>query len=163
MAPEADAMVVAEHLTRKHILLADDEPGDAKLIEYVLKQIDMPTRLHVVEDGVEAIQFLRKAGRFTDAPRPHLILLDLNMPKKNGYEVLSEIKTDPEFVNIPVVVMTTSSEPSIHRKAYDLLANSVATKPDNVERLQEMMQTMMDYWFSGITKLPSEPDIDVVY
>ena len=116
------------------VLLVEDNPGDVRLTKEALKEGKLLNQLSVVGDGVEALSFLRKQGIYADAPQPELILLDLNLPKKDGREVLAEIKADPNLRRIPVVVLTTSSSEEDILKIYDLHANCYITKPVDLEQ-----------------------------
>ena len=126
------------------ILLVEDNPGDVRFTAEVLKEAQVKNNLSVAKDGVEAIAFLRREGQYLDAPRPDLILLDLNLPKKNGLEMLNEIKNTEDLKAIPVVILTTSeAEPDIN-KSFDLAANCYITKPIDVERLTMVMNSIKD-------------------
>jgi len=126
------------------ILLVEDNPGDVRFTAEVLKEAQVRNNLSVAKDGVEAIAFLRREGQFLDAPRPDLILLDLNLPKKNGLEMLNEIKNTEELRAIPVVILTTSeAEPDIN-KSFDLSANCYITKPIDVERLTMVLNSIKE-------------------
>ena len=135
------------------ILLIDDNLGDARLIAEVLHMAAPEARLSVTRDGVEGIRFLRRAGEFATAPTPDLILLDLRMPKRNGLEVLAEVKQDPILRSIPVVVLTSSEAPQDIRNAYDLHANCFITKPIDLKGFLKAIQSLTDYWF-GVARLP---------
>lgn len=139
------------------ILMADDDVDDRMLTREALEESRVRNNLFFVEDGEELLDYLNRRGKFTDAekaPRPGLILLDLNMPKKDGREALREIKADPDLRRIPVVIMTTSkAEEDIYR-SYDLGANSFITKPVTFERLVELMRTLGQYWIEFV-ELPS--------
>ncbi|HEX2619717.1 MAG TPA: response regulator [Phototrophicaceae bacterium] len=135
------------------ILLVEDNPGDARLTREALKDSKMNNNLSVVEDGVEAIEFLRRIGQYADAPRPDIILLDLNLPRKDGREVLQEIKADNDLKRIPVVVLTTSDDERDILSTYDLHANCYITKPVNLNRFIEIVKSIEGFWFS-IVKLP---------
>lgn len=135
------------------ILLVEDNPGDAELTAMALKQGRVVNNLRVVEDGVEALKYLRKQGAFADTNPPDLILLDLNLPKKDGREVLQEIKGDPELRRIPVVVLTTSQSDKDILKSYELHANSYITKPVDLAGFLEVVQALKQYWLA-IVKLP---------
>ena len=117
------------------ILLVEDNPGDIRLTVEVLKEADVRTNLSVVKDGVEAMAFLRREGHYTDAPRPDLILLDLNLPKKDGLELLSDMNRDQNLKDIRVVILTTSEEEKDIHKSFDLDASSYIIKPIDVDRL----------------------------
>ena len=136
------------------ILLVEDNPGDRRLTIEVFRDCKICNRLQTVNDGVEAMEYLRREGKYSDAVRPDLILLDLNMPRKNGREVLAEIKADKYLKNIPVVVMTTSdAEPDI-LKCYALGANCFVTKPIDLEDFVKVVHLMEEFWLQ-VVKLPS--------
>lgn len=135
------------------ILLIEDDPGDVRLTQEALKGSKLSNRLSVVEDGVEAMAFLRGEGKFEGAPRPDLILLDLNLPRKSGREVLEEIKNDDNFKRIPVVVLTTSDNDEDILASYNLHANCYITKPVDLSRFMQIVKTIEGFWFS-IVKLP---------
>jgi two-component system, chemotaxis family, response regulator Rcp1 len=135
------------------ILLVEDNPGDVRLTREALKEGKILNELNVVEDGVEALAFLRREGRYAEAVRPDLILLDLNLPKKDGREVLQEIKGDGALKKIPVVVLTTSAAERDILKAYDLHANCYITKPVDLEQFIRVVQMIEDFWLT-IVKLP---------
>jgi chemotaxis family two-component system response regulator Rcp1 len=136
------------------VLLVEDNPGDVRLTKEALKEGKLLNQLTVVGDGVEALSFLRKEGIYADAPQPELILLDLNLPKKDGREVLAEIKADPNLRRIPVVVLTTSSSEEDILKIYDLHANCYITKPVDLEQFMGVVKSIEDFWVS-VVKLPS--------
>ena len=135
------------------ILLVEDNPGDVRLAQEALKESKVRNKLFVVEDGVEAMAFLRRQGRYADAPRPDLILLDLNLPRKSGREVLSEIKTDDNLKRIPVVVMTVSRAEEDVLKCYNHHANCYITKPLDFNQFMEVTKTIEEFWLT-IVKLP---------
>ena len=137
------------------ILLVEDNPGDVRLTREALREGKVRNNLHVAADGVEALHFLRKEGRFADAVRPDLILLDLNLPKKDGREVLEDIKSDPDLRYIPVVVLTSSQAEQDILRAYDLHANCYVTKPVDLEQFIHVVRSIEDFWFT-IVKLPPE-------
>jgi chemotaxis family two-component system response regulator Rcp1 len=137
------------------ILLVEDSPGDADLTREALSEGKIVNNLSVVTDGIEAIDFLRKTGRHTDAPHPDLILLDLNLPRKDGREVLAEIKDDPVLRRIPVVVLTTSDAEQDVLKAYSLHANCYVTKPVTLEKFVSVVKAIEDFWFE-VVRLPPE-------
>jgi CheY-like chemotaxis protein len=139
--------------SRFEILLVEDNPGDVRLTEEVLREGKVWNRLNVAGDGVEALCFLRREGKYADAPRPDLILLDLNLPKKSGHEVLAEIKADRELRRIPVVVLTTSRAEEDIIRAYDRYANCYLTKPFDWERFIEVVRSVEDFWLT-VVKLP---------
>jgi chemotaxis family two-component system response regulator Rcp1 len=136
------------------VLLVEDNPGDVRLTKEALKEGKLLNQLTVVGDGVEALSFLRKEGIYADALQPELILLDLNLPKKDGREVLAEIKADPNLRRIPVVVLTTSSAEEDILKIYDLHANCYITKPVDLEQFMGVVKSIEDFWVS-VVKLPS--------
>ena len=136
------------------ILLVEDNPGDVRLTIEALKDGKVSNRLHVAKDGVEAMAFLRQEGEYAEAPRPDVILLDLNLPKKDGREVLEEIKADEHLRRIPVVVLTTSSSEQDILRTYDLHANCYVTKPVDLEQFMQVVRGIEDFWLS-IVKLPN--------
>lgn len=129
-----------------HILLVEDNPADARLTVEAFRQVRASTRLSHVLDGTEALDFLRRAGSFSSAARPDLILLDLNLPRKCGREVLAEIKADAALRHIPVVVLTTSDAESDISKAYDLKANCYLQKPPQLDAFQQMVRAIDQFW-----------------
>ena len=135
------------------ILLVVDNPGDVRLTTEVLKDAKLYNNISVVGDGIEAIDFLRHQGGYTAAVRPDLILLDLNLPRMNGREVLEEIKGDPDLRHIPVVVLTTSSAEQDILKSYSLHANCYITKPVDLDQFSKVVSSIEEFWFS-IVKLP---------
>jgi len=135
-------------------LLVEDNPGDVRLTEEALKEGKVINRLSVVPDGVEAIEYLRKRGDYASAATPDLVLLDLNLPKKDGREVLAEVKQDPDLRKIPVVVLTTSRDEQDILKSYDLHANCYITKPVDFEQFIRVVRAIEDFWLS-VVKLPS--------
>jgi two-component system, chemotaxis family, response regulator Rcp1 len=135
------------------ILLVEDNPGDVRLTREALKEGKVANHLHVAADGVEALAFLRREGRFADAVRPDVILLDLNLPRKDGREVLEEIKRDAGLRTIPVVVLTSSQAEQDVVRAYDLSANCYVTKPVDLDQFISVVRSIDDFWFS-IVKLP---------
>jgi chemotaxis family two-component system response regulator Rcp1 len=136
------------------ILLVEDNPGDVRLAREALRSGKVRNRLHVVPDGVEAMAFLRKEGRYKAVPRPDLVLLDLNLPRKSGREVLAEAKADPALANIPVVVLTTSQADDDVLNAYDSHANCYITKPVDLEQFLTVIRSIEDFWFN-IVRLPT--------
>jgi chemotaxis family two-component system response regulator Rcp1 len=135
------------------ILLVEDNPDDVDLTLEALKDAKMHTSLHTVEDGVEALAFLRKEGKYSHVPRPDLILLDLNLPKKDGREVLAEIKSDTDLQQIPVVVLTTSDAEEDIVKAYQLHANCYIKKPVDFDQFIKVVNAIEGFWFTMV-KLP---------
>lgn len=138
------------------VLLVEDNPGDVRLTREALRDGKVHNNLSVVPDGVEALAFLRRQGKYADAPRPDLILLDLNLPKKDGREVLEDIKTDPALQRIPVVVLTSSEAERDIAQAYALHANCYITKPVDLDQFITVVKSIEDFWFT-IVKLPAEP------
>lgn len=141
--------------TSIEILLVEDNPGDVGLTKEALKEGQIKNNLSVVEDGEEALRYLHKEGKYTRATRPDFIFLDLNLPKKNGQEVLREIKSDKDLKQIPVIVLTTSKAKEDIKKAYDNYANCYITKPDNLEQFANIARTIKDFWRT-VVKLPPE-------
>jgi two-component system, chemotaxis family, response regulator Rcp1 len=137
------------------ILVVEDNPGDARLIMEVLKSNKIHNSLHIVKDGVEAMDFLYKKGEFANVPRPDIIFLDLNLPKKDGREVLAELKSSDLFKQIPVVVMTMSQAEEDILKSYSLHANCYVTKPIDLDQFVKVVESIEDFWFS-LVKLPSK-------
>jgi CheY-like chemotaxis protein len=135
------------------ILLVEDNPGDVRLTQEAFKDGKVLNRLHVVEDGVEALAFLRRQGRYAGAIRPDIILLDLNLPRKDGQEVLAEIKADPDLRRIPVVVLTTSQAERDILKSYDLHANSYISKPVDLNQFLSVIRAIEDFWLT-VVQLP---------
>lgn len=133
------------------ILLVEDNPGDVRLTTEALRETGIDHVLSAAIDGVEALAFLRREGSFSEAPRPDLVLLDLNLPRKDGREVLAEIKQDPRLRRIPVVVLTTSRAESDVTRCYDLHANCVLTKPLDFEKFVGTIASLSDFWFSTAT------------
>jgi two-component system, chemotaxis family, response regulator Rcp1 len=137
------------------LLLVEDSEPDVRLTIEALREAKVKNRLWVVEDGVEAIDFLRRQGRHVDAPRPDLILLDLNLPRKDGRQVLKEIKADESLKRIPVVVLTTSKSEEDVLRAYSLHANCYITKPVDFNRFMEVVKSIEDFWLT-VVRLPDE-------
>ena len=137
------------------ILLVEDNPGDERLTREALKEGKVYSNLHTCKDGVEAMEFLRRQGRFKDAPRPDIILLDLNLPRKDGREVLEEIKSDEVLKRIPVVVLTTSKAEEDVLHSYELHASCYVTKPVDLDQFMNVIRSIDDFWLS-IVKLPKE-------
>jgi CheY-like chemotaxis protein len=136
------------------ILLVEDNPGDVRLTQEALKEGKVLNHLSVVRDGVEVMLFLNRKEKYKDAPRPDLIWLDLNLPKKNGREVLGEIKGNPDFRRIPVVILTISKDEQDISKSYDLHANCYITKPVDLNQFINVVKSIEDFWLT-IVKLPS--------
>ena len=135
------------------ILLVEDNPGDVRLTQEVFRDSKLTNTLHVVNDGVEAMDFLHRRGKYADAVRPDLVLLDLNLPKKDGREVLAEMKSDDELKCIPVVIMTISEAEEDILKSYKLHANCYVTKPIDFAQFAKMVNSINNFWLS-IVKLP---------
>jgi two-component system, chemotaxis family, response regulator Rcp1 len=135
------------------ILLVEDNPGDVRLTREALKEGKVRNNLHVAMDGIEALAFLRRQGQYLDAPRPDVILLDLNLPKKDGREVLAEIKDDPDLRRIPVVILTTSQAEKDIVSTYDLHANCYITKPVELDEFIQVVKSIDEFWLT-IVKLP---------
>lgn len=135
------------------ILLVEDNPGDIRLIVEVLKDGKLHNNLSVVEDGEQALSYLKRGGSYPNAIVPDLILLDLNLPKINGTEVLAEIRKDPQLKHIPVIILTTSEAEQDILKAYDLHANCYITKPVNLDDFLTVVRSIEDFWLT-IVKLP---------
>lgn len=142
-SPPASAMLQRQEM---HILVVEDSPSDLRLISEALESGAVPVRLHVVEEGEEALAFLRAEGPYTDAPRPDLVLLDLNLPGLGGREVLAEVKGDPELRRIPVVVLTMSAAEQDVLRSYDLHANSYVTKPADPDDFTDVVRAIESYW-----------------
>ena len=137
------------------ILLIEDSPSDANLTMQSLQQAKITNRLHWVEEGEAAMDFLYQRGEYINAPRPDLIVLDLNLPGMDGREILADVKADPDLRRIPVVVLTTSSNEEDVFRSYDLNANCYVTKPFNVQQFIQVVQLISDFWLTAV-KLPPE-------
>ena len=146
--------MVPELLKPIEILLVEDNPGDVRLTKEALKEAKVINNLTVLKDGVEALAFLRQEGPYAAAKRPHLILLDLTRPRKDGREVLAQIKADDALRRIPVVVLTTSEDEQDVLKSYNLHANCYVTKPVDLERFIKVVRSIEDFWL-GIVVLPA--------
>jgi chemotaxis family two-component system response regulator Rcp1 len=136
-----------------NILLVEDNPGDIRLTQEAFKESDMDAKLYVTHDGEEAISFLMKKSGYRTMPKPNLILLDLNLPKKDGREVLKEIKTNPAFMQIPVVILTTSKADEDISNAYNLYANCYIAKPIGLEDFIDVIQCIGNFWLK-VVQLP---------
>ncbi|MFH0729841.1 MAG: response regulator [Pseudomonadota bacterium] len=147
-------MEIISSVTPVKILLIEDNPGDAELARDALEHSKIKNELYVVGDGEAAMAFLRREGAFSDAPRPGLILLDLNLPKKDGREVLAEIKEDPELKRIPVVILTTSVAEEDVLKTYNLHANCYIKKPIDFDEFMKVVQSIENFWLT-IVVLPN--------
>ena len=144
----------SRQLTPIEILLVEDNPGDARLAKEALKDSKLLNNIHHVVDGEQAIDFLRRQGDYRDAVRPDIVLLDLNLPRKDGREVLADIKNDPDLQMIPVVVLTTSEAEQDILQSYRLHANCYITKPVDLDKFLQIIESMQDFWLS-IVRLPS--------
>ena len=138
------------------VLLVEDDPGDVLLIREAFSDRKVGNVLSIVSDGVEAMRYIRREGDYADRERPDLVLLDLNLPRKSGAEVLEEIKSDPELSTIPVVVLTTSRAEADVLRSYELHANAYITKPVDFDRFGEIVHQIDDF-FVGIVRLPPRP------
>jgi two-component system, chemotaxis family, response regulator Rcp1 len=137
------------------ILLVEDNPGDVRLTKEALKEGKVYSNLHTVKDGVEAMEFLRRQGKYAGVPRPDIILLDLNLPRKDGREVLEEIKSDDALKRIPVVVLTTSKAEEDVVRTYNLHANCYVTKPVDLEKFMVVVKTIDTFWLTVVTLPPN--------
>ena len=147
-------MVNGDFVNPIEILLVEDNPADVRLTKEALLEEKLHNSLSVVNDGVEAIAFLRKEGKYSNSARPDLILLDLNLPKKDGREVLKEIKNDNDLKRIPVVVLTVSKAEEDILRTYNLHANCYITKPIDLNQFSKVVKSIKDFWLT-IVKLPS--------
>lgn len=141
------------------ILLVEDNPGDVKLTQEAFKEGQIANTLHVVGDGIEALDFLFQRNEYTEAPRPDFVLLDLNLPRKNGDEVLEELRADPECKNIPVIILTGSSAQEDIVRSYELCANAYLTKPVDPGEFIDIILSTERYWLS-IVQLPTDSNLD---
>jgi two-component system, chemotaxis family, response regulator Rcp1 len=135
------------------VLLVEDNPGDVRLTEEAFKDAKVQLEMHVAGDGIEAMEFLRREGKFAESPRPDLILLDLNLPRKDGRDALAEIKCDPSLMTIPVVILTTSASDVDIESSYMLHANCYISKPVDMEGFLTVVKSIDDFWLS-VVKLP---------
>ena len=133
------------------ILLVEDNPGDERLTREALKEGKVYSNLHWVKDGVEAMAFLRREGKYAAAPRPEIILLDLNLPRKDGREVLEEVKADERLRRIPVVILTTSKAEEDVLRTYNLHANCFVTKPVDLDKFMVVVKSIDDFWLTVVT------------
>jgi len=148
VVPAVEAKVI-------EILLVEDNPGDIDLTLELLRQSKIRNRVTLAKDGVEAIDAVYRRGKFRNSPRPDLILLDLNLPRKDGRDVLKELKADPETCRIPIVVLTTSQAEQDVLKSYQLHANCYVTKPVNLQQFMKVVSTIEDFWLT-VVKLPPD-------
>lgn len=137
-----------------NILMVEDNPGDARLTKEALKESKLANNLYHAQDGVEAMAFLRREGDYARMPRPDIVLLDLNLPRKDGREVLAEMKEDPDLKHIPVVVLTTSEAESDVLRSYELHCNCYITKPVDLDKFIQIVHGIEDFWLT-VVKLPS--------
>lgn len=140
------------------ILLVEDNPGDVRLTQEAFKEAKIRNNLSIARDGEEAMAYLRKEGQYSGATRPVIILLDLNLPKKDGREVLAEVKADESLMQIPVVILTTSSAEEDIVKTYKLHANCYITKPVDLDQFMKIVQTIEDFWLT-VVRLPKKDDV----
>jgi two-component system, chemotaxis family, response regulator Rcp1 len=154
--PAGDKLMSSQLAIRPiEILLVEDNPGDVRLTREALREGKVRNHLNVASDGVEALAYLRREGRYAEAVRPDVILLDLNLPRKDGREVLAEIKVDPTLKNIPVVILSSSQAEQDVLRAYELHANCYVTKPVDLDQFMSVVSAIEDFWFI-IAKLPAE-------
>jgi two-component system, chemotaxis family, response regulator Rcp1 len=132
----------------QNILLVEDNPGDILLTMEAFKEVAIPHELNAVNDGVDAVSYLKRTGKFVDAVRPDIIFLDINLPKKNGFEVLAEIKQDPDLKHIPVIILSTSASKHDIQKAYELHANCYLIKPVELEDFFRVIRSLENFWFN---------------
>ena len=140
------------------LLLVEDNPGDVRLTREAFKQGRIDNDLHTVSDGSDALDFLHQRGEYEDAPRPDLVLLDLNLPRKDGEEVLADLKDDPQLQSIPVIVLTSSRAEEDIARSYELHANAYLTKPVDPDEFIETVRAFEKFWFS-VVRLPPEEDV----
>ncbi len=145
---------MSQHGVPIEILVVEDNPGDARLTQEALRDGNLRSTLHHVPDGVEALAFLRREGPYSSVPRPDLILLDLNLPRMDGYEILAAIKDNDDWKRIPVIVLTTSDDERDVLKVYDLHANCFIRKPVQLDAFLAVVQSIQDFWLT-IVRLPA--------
>jgi two-component system, chemotaxis family, response regulator Rcp1 len=145
--------MTAQRSSAIEILLVEDNPADVRLTQEALRDSKISNRLHAVGDGEQALRFLRREGEHVESPRPDLVLLDLNLPRLSGREVLAQVKADPDLRRIPVVVLTTSEAEQDIVRSYDLHANAYVRKPVDFHQFTEVVRLIEDFWFS-VVKLP---------
>jgi CheY-like chemotaxis protein len=150
-----------EHLHTLEILLVEDNPGDVDLTKASLRRSKLSNRLTVATDGEEALSILGREGQYAQFPQPDLILLDLNLPKKSGVEVLAEIKRDPTLRRIPVVIMTSSKAEEDIVRTYDLHANCYVTKPVDLDQFRNVVRAITEFWFT-LVRLPSNTTLETM-
>lgn len=142
---------MAQKVGKGVVVLAEDDPAACKLAELAVSELDSVSEFNIVQDGVELMDYLRREGPHLGARRPHLVLLDLNMPRKNGFEALSEIRDDEALKDLPIVILTTSDSRKDILRCYRMGANSFVTKPTGFNALQEMFRALEHYWFETVT------------
>jgi CheY-like chemotaxis protein len=143
-------MTTARGSTPVQLLLVEDNPGDVRLTREAFREVDGSVQLHVAADGVEAMAFLRREGVHADAPRPDFILLDLNLPRMDGREVLAHIKADDDLHTIPTVILTTSDADADILKSYELNANAYLKKPVTLEAFESLVRSINDFWLTKV-------------
>lgn len=143
-------MTTARGATPVQLLLVEDNPGDVRLTREAFREVDGSVQLHVASDGVEAMAFLRREGVHADAPRPDFILLDLNLPRMDGREVLAHIKADESLHTIPTVILTTSDADADILKSYELNANAYLKKPVTLEAFESLVRSINDFWLNKV-------------
>jgi len=148
-------MITPSHPKPVEILLVEDSPGEVRLTVEALRKGKVRNHLSAIRDGVAALSFLRREGQYAHAPRPDLILLDLNLPKKNGREVIAEIKADDDLKRIPVVILTTSRSEEDILKTYNLHVNCYVTKPVDLEQFMTVLQSINSFWLEIVTLPPN--------
>lgn len=141
-------------MSEANVLLVEDNPGDVRLVKEAFEGAAMDSRLHVVSDGAAALGFLRQEGEHADAPQPDIVLLDLNLPRRSGAEVLTELDEDPDLARIPVIVLTSSEDTEDVHGAYDRRANAYLTKPVDPTAFIELVELVQEFWLSA-ARLPS--------
>ena len=141
------------------VLLVEDNAGDARLMHEILRETNKIARLHLVTDGADAIEFLERRGPYVDAPRPDIILLDLNLPKVSGLEVLARVKEDASLKTIPLIVLTTSKSAVDFVNSYQLLANCYLTKPSRLKEFEDLVVSLNDFWLTKVA-LPQQAGAD---
>ena len=132
----------------RDVLLVEDSPGDVMLVREAMASLEVQSRLHVVHDGCEALRFLGREGEYADRPRPDMILLDLNLPVMDGRQALEKIKSNPDWKNIPVAVLSTSDSPEDVESSYELSANCYIVKPMDIAEFRKIIRAIDDFWFS---------------
>ena len=148
---------IGRQVSSIEVLLVEDSPGDVRLTQEILRDANRSINLHVASDGVEAMAFLRREGAHLRAPRPDLILLDLNLPKMDGREVLAHIKADPGLKTIPTIILTTSESEADITKSYQLQANCYLSKPVQLDAFESLVKSINDFWLTK-AKLPRDQE-----